>query len=365
MKILHFAPLNFKKSTGFTFSVPNLVRNQDSYDGIKSKLINTENKIVNYNLEKKTKKNIKYFRFKNYDFNLIKKSKPDIIIFHSLYEYKHVKISKKVKKIGIPYIIVPRSSMTNKAQKQKRLKKWIGNLLFFNKFIKNASAIHYLSKGEKNNSQKWNVDSFVVGNGMNLPKEKLLKKKKKKKEKLNFTFIGRKDINHKGLDLLIEGINLISDFLKNKNVKFDLYGPDYEGGNKVIKNLISKYNLKEIVKNYSGVYSKEKKRVLLESDIFVHTSRFEGHPMSILEAMAYKIPCLVTPGTNMAEEIEKNKCGWTTNNNKKSIANKIKEIIKNKYKLDKYSENARNLIKENYTWAVIAKKSLNEYKKII
>ena len=43
---------------------------------------------------------------------------------------------------------------------------------------------------------------------------------------------------------------------------------------------------------------------MYEFDLFIHTFRFEGHPIAVLEALSYGIPCLLTPGTNMAGEVE-------------------------------------------------------------
>ena len=45
--------------------------------------------------------------------------------------------------------------MTKQAQNKRKLKKIIGNLLFFNKFIRGAAAIQYLTEEEKIESEKY------------------------------------------------------------------------------------------------------------------------------------------------------------------------------------------------------------------
>ena len=49
----------------------------------------------------------------------------------------------------------------------------------------------------------------------------------------------------------------------------------------------------------------------MNSDMFILTSRHEGFPMSILEALSYGLPVLITKGTNMTDLVHKASAGWT------------------------------------------------------
>ena len=50
---------------------------------------------------------------------------------------------------------------------------------------------------------------------------------------------------------------------------------------------------------------KSKEQVLLDADVFIQTSRTEGLPTAVLEAMSYKIPVLITKGTGLYDDIKK------------------------------------------------------------
>lgn len=52
--------------------------------------------------------------------------------------------------------------------------------------------------------------------------------------------------------------------------------------------------------------------------------------MSILEAMSYGIPCMVTPGTNMDKEVLEANAGWVVELSEESIANGINMVIQEK-----------------------------------
>lgn len=291
-------------------------------------------------------------------------NKPDIIVFHQLYYPKFLKIAKEAKKLNIPYIIIPHGSMTKEAQRIKRLKKIAGNLLYFNKFMKGASAIQYLSQDEKSRAFK-NYPCFVSTNGVYMPSEQ---KDSFNEDKLVFSYIGRYSIFHKGLDLLIEAIKLKEELLRKNNCIFNLYGPqtdDYIQEINSLKELTKEKGVSDLVFINGSVLDVEKKETLLNTDIFIQCSRFEGMPMGILESMSYGIPCLITEGTCLKELADKYDAGWTAETTAEDIADAIEKAIEQKHLLKEKSQNAINLIKNEFLWDSIAKDALEKYRKFI
>ncbi|MBD2561236.1 MULTISPECIES: glycosyltransferase [Nostoc] len=68
--------------------------------------------------------------------------------------------------------------------------------------------------------------------------------------------------------------------------------------------------------------------VLIAVLVYVrYTSRFEGHPIAVLEALSYGLPCLLTPGTNMAKEVEAAGAGWKVEPNPAAIAEGISSVL--------------------------------------
>ena len=79
---------------------------------------------------------------------------------------------------------------------------------------------------------------------------------------------------------------------------------DSNKGKETLITKIEESGLEKIVLIKDEVYGEDKEKVILESDFFILTSRFEGHPMALIEALSYGLPCLVTKGSNMSKEIE-------------------------------------------------------------
>jgi glycosyltransferase involved in cell wall biosynthesis len=52
------------------------------------------------------------------------------------------------------------------------------------------------------------------------------------------------------------------------------------------------------------VFGREKEALLDSAFVFVHTSRWEGMPFAVIEALATGCPVLVTPATNLGDYVE-------------------------------------------------------------
>ncbi|KYG35618.1 glycosyltransferase [Priestia endophytica] len=366
MVILHIAWLDNNKANGVSNVVPEHLENQSYIEEVA--LLNCSN--IKLDIEK-TNKSFEIFSPDDISRGDISKlpppfNNPDIVIFHGIYYYYFIEVTRHLVKNNVPYVIVPHGSLTTYAQKKKYIKKLLGNTLFFNSFIKCSSAIQYLTSQEQQMSTKWGSSSFVCGNGMTISKEPSRVKETDftNNRGCQFTFIGRLEPYHKGIDILLEACSLISSEMRKRDIKLAIYGPDDNGGEIKVLSLISKYNLNDLVSVHGAVYEEEKKEVLNNTDVFILTSRFEGQPLAVMEALSYGIPALLTPGTNIAEEVSEYKSGWKADFSPESIAKKILEAHDSKDNWSLYSKNAIRLSHENFSWESIAKKSLDNYRMI-
>ena len=328
MVILHVAGLNGNKSAGPTTTVPKNVEYGSKYENV-----------ALYNLSDNKLEGIieqdKIYLMKDYPniANLLEPfNNPDIVIFQSMYIKGFIKVYKEIKKRNIPYIIVPRGSLTKSAQNKKRKKKIIGNLLFFNKFVKNSSSINFLTKNEYLESKCFKFNNYYI-NGNGIDSKTKFKDYTKKNNIFIVNYIGRIEMYHKGLDYLIEAINLGKEEFRKKKFIFNLYGPDHMNSLERLKNMINEYKINDLININGPVFDTDKEKVLLDSDLFIHTSRLEGQPMAVVEAIAYGIPVFVTPGTNIDNVVKNNDLGFTStfdiNDIKDTLLLAYKE--KNKY----------------------------------
>lgn len=237
----------------------------------------------------------------------------------------------------------------------------MGNLLLFNKFVNGAVAIQCLSENELKLT-RFRKNKFIGTSGINMPEKR---KNSFNKDKIDFVYIGRLESYIKGLDLMIKAVNHKKKFLKENNCRFYIYGPDYKGRYANVEKLIVENGVEDLVFLSHEVSGSTKENILLSADIFIQTSRTEGLPLGILEAMSYGLPCLITEGTTLVESVKRYNAGWTCETNFISISETLCEAIENKSDYIKKSDNAIQCIEESFGWDEVSLDNFNKYKKYI
>ena len=281
-------------------------------------------------------------------------STPDVVVFEGFYNqglYDPL-LAKRLKQKRVPYIIVPRGSLTRQAMNNHgSLKKRLAHLFFYDTYCKDALTIQYLTDQEYRDSYKlWNPSHIILPNGFNKPE---VMKDSFSDNGIRVVYIGRPDKYHKGLDILWEAMRNVREELLQASVSLDFYAPIGKNDYSFLERQIVAYGLQGVVFMHDKIGGKEKEDALLASDLFIMTSRFEGHPMGLIEALAYGLPALVTPGTNMAKEIRESDAGWTCEGTVDGVTEALKQVIRERDSLSIKGRNAV-LLAQKYNWSLIA-----------
>lgn len=286
-------------------------------------------------------------------------NKPDVVIFNEVYKTKYISFYKYCKNNNIKYIIIPHGCLNKASQNHKKIKKIFANILLFNKFISNAAAIQFLNDKEMTESKFKYKKCIIHGNGMEIPS--CINNCKNN----NLVFIGRYDVKVKGLDIIAKMCQKYYSWFIENNVKIMLYGRTSKNGLEELKKVVNENNVSQIMIINGPVYSNDKLKILSECYGFIQTSRHEGQPMGILEALSIGVPCIVTYETSFGEYVDKNKCGYGTSLDIDEIFSKIKCLYMNKKNRDKFSENSRIKSIRDYEWSKIINDTCESYKIII
>lgn len=299
------------------------------------------------------------------DFNrLLDEFEPDIFIFHSLFIWEYIRFYQILNRRKIPFLIQLHGALSEKNYQKNHLKKWAALTLFYKRFIKSAKKIIYLNKGEYGKSivPRINKNYAIIPNGCVLPASSP-KREELGKRRIEFLYLGRIEIYHKALDVLIKALSIIKNSPIADKVHFSFYGIGEESHIEHFKQLIA--GVSEIAVFKGAAYGKDKEKAFSESDIFLLTSRSEGMPMAVLEALAYGLPCFVTPATNMVDIMREYNCGFVSELDAQRLAQDlIKAVNHFENNQPQLSDNSLMAAKA-YSWDQIAYQTIELYKDVI
>lgn len=347
MKILHIAPIGHH-AEGIGTVVERLSREQTAL-GHDVKIVTTSQNLTYHNLS------LIYVKTKTDLRRVLENWRPDVVLFHSIWVMHYIGLATVLRLEGIPYAVMMHGANSIENIKKSYWKKKLANELWFNKFLVNAEAIIYLSRAEYECcvSKDLNQHNVIIPNGCDQVND--YASKNTMHDPINIIYLGRLAIHHKGIDYLLGALKILqSRDLNSIHVCF--YGNENDTDTELIKRRLAE--LEEIASYEGPAYDEKKKSVLSNADAFILTSRYEGMPMGVLEALSYGVPCILTPGTNMAEDVVKEGAGWETDFEVQSIANTIMRAVADlRQNYHEYHEAAYNMSKR-YDWKTIAKQHI-------
>ena len=214
-------------------------------------------------------------------------------------------------------------------------------------FVSKKSASNFC---QKNSSYSNKVEHIYNG----IPSTTNTKNEILKINKLNMVSVGTLN-SRKSQDLILKSLNELDD----DSIKLTLIGD----GDKFHEyhNLAKKFDLLTQVE-FLG-QRKDVEELLPNFNLFIMSSKDEGLPISIIEAMKFGLPIIATDVGGIKELINGN--GILVEPNYKSIKSAISKINSNKNSLKKMSNKSLELFRNNFTVTEMIKNYSNLIKRVV
>ena len=278
----------------------------------------------------------------------------DLVVFNSVFVWQSILLSKQC---GLPYLCIPNGGYFEGSIKNRsRLKKKVFAFLIERSYLEKAAAVQALSETESIaiNTIAPKARIIKAPNGA-FPLSYDFPYKPMPGTPRWVTFVGRMSVQHKGLDLLLTGLHIARNI--GCDINLNLVGPFERRQKRLLDGLIGNLGLGDHVRFHGSLYGEAKVEILKKSHFFVHTSRWDGMPFSVIEAMQLGIPVIISKETNLSELVEADDCGWVIpQNSPEHIASSLADAYRLSVKeLEAKGKRASEVVAQHLNWPSISR----------
>jgi glycosyltransferase involved in cell wall biosynthesis len=114
-----------------------------------------------------------------------------------------------------------------------------------------------------------------------------------------FLFVGRLDVFHKGLDILLDAFERAASRAGGTRLQLILAGPDANGGRRWLERRATELGIGHLVQFTGPLTAAQVGAALAAADIYVQLSRYEGFPLSVVEALLASKPAVLSSATGV------------------------------------------------------------------
>ncbi|PQV62480.1 Glycosyltransferase involved in cell wall bisynthesis [Abditibacterium utsteinense] len=291
----------------------------------------------------------------------------DLTHSHGLWMYLTYLCGSLTRAFHKPHVITLHGMIEPWILARSPKKKSLVRRLYQDRVLTNASCLHALCDPEAQHLRElgFRTPIAVLPNGIKLddfatlpPQDTLSKRFPILEGRKVILFLSRVHPK-KGLLHLIEAWSQLS--LEFDSWQLVIAGPDNLGHRAEVEQAIEAHNLANQVTFMGTVNGTEKLAVLSAANIFVLPSFSEGFSMAILEAMACRLPVLLTPGCNFSEAVQAGAATEVTPD-AQSVQNGLRHLLEltDSDRLE-MGQKGYNLVKANYTWDQVGKDMIDVY----
>jgi len=378
MRILHIGQFQLNSASGAYNAIWNLAKAQAQL-GHQVTIVSPAKSVSKFDKERALKDNVVLDSINFNTFSerwffgltkaqyLLDKFNPDIIHFQYVREPFYLSIINVAKKKGIPCIISLhggwRLGVIKRSKSFLKLSYWF---IFDRRIITKCSGVHFVSDVEyKEYKVLQNVKKYaIIPNGVNLEfnEAAIYAKNENLNDLFKIGYLGRFDIQNKGLDLLSEMIKYLMG--NNLVIECHLYGKVRSREREQWEDYLK--NIKSLpIFAHPPVYGEEKSRVIKSFDLYIQYSRWELFGISIIEAMLAGVPVAISEKCDYAKKIEESGGGIILPMHPHSAAEKISSLIRNRDLLKEMGIKGKRWAEKEFDPLRIAGEMISFYEDII
>jgi glycosyltransferase involved in cell wall biosynthesis len=279
----------------------------------------------------------------------------EVVHLHGLWQAQTRRGARAALAARVPYLVAAHGMAEPWALQHKYWKKRIYLAMVEARNLRRASCLHALSRPEIGHLRAiapWTPIGFVP-NGVYLesfadlpPRSELEQDHPELRDKFVLLFFARLHVK-KGLDMLAEAVRRVAPVRSDLHLL--LAGTD-EGAWAPFRSQMEEFGLARRVTYLGHVSGENARRAWAASDAFVLPSYSEGFSMAILEALACRLPCLITTACHFPEVAAANGA-IVVEPTPESVSQGLHELLeRDPEERAELGQNGHRLVERDYTW---------------
>ena len=225
--------------------------------------------------------------------------------FHGLSAWSD-RTARLLKEKSIPYVFTSHGQLHFHG-----LVHGLKKLVYLNaldRVVRDASGLHFLTRRERDRSSfilpSWRKPVLVQPNLVEVPDAQSVAPASRDAlgipaDAFVLAYLGRLDVRHKGLDVLLRAFAEVS---RGAKARLLFIGPDFRGGKQALDQIARDLGCDGQVHFTGPRIGPAKWEMLKVADAFASPSRWEACSISQAEAIGFGLPTIVSNQVNMASE---------------------------------------------------------------
>jgi glycosyltransferase involved in cell wall biosynthesis len=279
----------------------------------------------------------------------------EVVHFHGLWQVQTRRGAREARLANVPYLVAAHGMAEPWALRHKALKKKIYTALIEGKNLRRASCLHALSRPEIGHLRAIapRTPVALVPNGVDLgpfdalpPRSKLEAEFPELAGKFVLLFFGRIHVK-KGLGLLARALGSVKG--DHPDLQILLAGTDHGALAPFLAEAEAE-GVSSKITVVGHVWGERARQVWATADAFVLPSYSEGFSMAILEALAARLPALVTTACHFPE-LAKAEGGIVVEPTAEGVTTGLRDLLERSTdERNRLAANGRELVESRYTW---------------
>jgi glycosyltransferase involved in cell wall biosynthesis len=292
----------------------------------------------------------------------------DVVHIHGLWEPLLWATAKTARALGRPYLVAAHGMLDPWSLAQKRWKKRLAMMLGWRAILNRAAALHLLNDDERRlvAALGLTAPTVIIPIGVPLPEidegraASFAARHPAVGARPYVLFVSRLHYK-KGLDFLAEAFCFVS--LNHDDVQLVVVGPD-GGARGDFERQVKAAGLTDRVHVLGAISTSEKWDALAGATCFCLPSRQEGFSQAILEALAARVPVVISEHCHFPEVAE-HAAGMVVPLDDASIAAALNLILSDPDSRRAMGAAGRRLVEGRFTWDRVAELSVAAYEQAI